>query len=208
MNIAFVEANHDRETASVHAARKIALDTVISENGNTVVRLFGALANPDELRKAWKGISGYFGLIRGMGHGSNNTFTGQNEVVIFGNLGTADHTAQAAIVHLYSCNCGNGLGKHLMANNAKAFVGYGDRVLLPSTDTLSQLFVRESTSIDKAIVAGNSSGQVKSIAEQNYVRARAELENHPDSTFDDLAWLESNHSALVGPWNTPAFGAF
>lgn len=206
MNIALVEANDDEVTKPVHEARKLAL-APIENRGHRIEKLFGVNATKQALAMSWAAIPGFFGLISGLGHGSNSTFTGYLQIDV---LTTSDSPAiSGAIVHLFSCNCGNKLGAHLVAVGAKAFIGYTDFVAVPNNTTLTHHFVREAAAIDIGIAAGKSAISVKTEADAAFRSARADLLASPDATATEVAELENNHNSLVGPWtNSAKWGSF
>lgn len=65
-------------------------------------------------------------IIIGCGHGSEDTFTGQNEAVILevGKYGPRE--VQGKVIKLLSCQTGMVLGPDLIKNGAEAFLGYVD----------------------------------------------------------------------------------
>jgi len=68
-------------------------------------------------------------LIIGMGHGSPDTFTGQNEVVLL-EAGKYDpRLVEGKFVKLLSCECGQVLGQDIVDNGATAFQGYTEDFL-------------------------------------------------------------------------------
>jgi hypothetical protein len=207
MNFLIIEANHDSATKAVHIARRTALRNLSNGNGNAIIELFGYNATESNVDQSWHEIFGNFRLITGMGHGSASEFTGHNDLPIFTTT-KSKNVYKDAIVHLFSCNCGNSLGFSIKANGAKAFIGYTDFVGIASIDALNEHFVAEAAAIDIAIYQGQPSGVVKSRADTAYAQARANLEASPNATPSDLATLESNHAALVGPWNNGSLGSF
>lgn len=206
MNIALVEANDDDVTRPVHDARRTALAQL--DNGpHRIEKLFAAQATAQSLRDAYLRVPGTFGLISGMGHGSAEEFTGQHGNIVFSR--TAPHTAiRESVVHLFSCNCGNGLGASLCAQGAKAFIGYTDYVSVPNETSLTRYFVQEAAAIDRAISDGKNQREVKAAADASYANARAALLADPLADPTAVAEFENNHATLVGPWTSSSWGAF
>ena len=150
---------------------------------------------------------GYFGLMSGMGHGGDDLFNGQHDCKVYGPSATSNGTAKNAIVHLFSCCCGNTLSTRLINEGARAFIGYTDLVSVPQA-VLCDLFISVATAIDGSIIAGDNSKLVKVKADIAYNETRANLVAHPNSTPRDIAEFEANHNALVGPWTNAKFGTF
>lgn len=65
-------------------------------------------------------------IIIGMGHGTEDVFTGQNEDVIL-EVGKYDpREIKGKVIKLLSCQCGVALGPDLIKNGASSFQGYTD----------------------------------------------------------------------------------
>jgi len=65
-------------------------------------------------------------IIIGVGHGSEDSFTGQNEAVILEVGRYNPREIKGKMIKLLSCQTGVALGPDLVANGAKAFLGYKD----------------------------------------------------------------------------------
>ncbi len=206
MNILVIESNHDSVTNAAHKARRSALRN-LSNNGDTVIELFGQSATEANVDQSWHKIAGNFFLITGMGHGSPSEFTGHNDLTIF-KSNQAKNVYKDAVVHLFSCNCGQSLGAAVKGFGAKAFIGYSDFVGIGSRESLDEHFVAEAAALDFAIQQRCSSSVAKSRSDTAYLAARTRLEASPVATPRDLATLESNHEALVGPWTNGNLGSF
>ncbi|HUP79678.1 MAG TPA: hypothetical protein VM260_14090, partial [Pirellula sp.] len=150
MNLLVIEASHDSVTSAAHNARRAALKTLASGKGHALIELFGANATKANAEQSWYKITGTFGLVSGMGHGSPTEFTGHNDIAIF-QSSNRQSVYSGAIVHLFSCNCGQTLGPAIANNGAKAFVGYTDFVSMGSKTSLDEHFVAEAAAIDIAI---------------------------------------------------------
>jgi hypothetical protein len=111
---------------------------------------------------------------------------------------------------LLSCNCGRRLGKLLVCDSAraKAFVGYVDFVSLPSHLSLTEQFVLESIEVDLAVMAGVCWAAAKSKVDAAYASARRVLLASKLAMPGDIAALDLNHAALVGPWTSREYGTF
>jgi hypothetical protein len=208
VNIVLLEANHDSITASVHKARRLALNAIRPTQGKAVVELFGPNATARALEHAYNILIGYLSLVSGLGHGNSNEFTGHlDETVYQAPLFPTNRTATQAIVHLFSCNCANNLGPTLVQGGAKAFVGYTDFVYVPQDDNVMPFFVSEAAAFDLHIYNGGTISGAKSAADSAHVVARAQLEANAATTPGDLAAFDLNHTARVGPWSNPRYGS-
>lgn len=69
--------------------------------------------------------------------------------------------------------------------------------------------MRASGAIDRAIAAGKGSASAKADADAAHAVALQELVADAYATPNDVAALENNHLALVGPWtNSAKWGQF
>jgi hypothetical protein len=65
-------------------------------------------------------------IIIGVGHGSQTSFTGQNEALILEIGKYNPREIKGKVIKLLSCQTGVSLGPDLVKNGAKAFMGYRD----------------------------------------------------------------------------------
>lgn len=65
-------------------------------------------------------------IIIGVGHGSQTSFTGQNEALILEVGKYNPREIKGKVIKLLSCQTGVALGPDLVKNGAKAFLGYKD----------------------------------------------------------------------------------
>jgi len=65
-------------------------------------------------------------IIIGVGHGSEDTFTGQNEAVILEVGQYSPREVRSKVIKLLSCQCGVILGPNLVANGAASVLAYVD----------------------------------------------------------------------------------
>lgn len=207
MRIVFLEANHDATTKLYYLARRIVLKDIVTGTPHSEFGLYGAKAISKYLVALHTSVHG-FRLISAMGHGEKDEFCGQNDLTVYDTKGFETATFVEAIVHLFSCNCGKQLGAYLVKSGALAFVGYEDFVSVGRLAGFGKYFVREGAAIDKAVVAGKSAKTAKAAADAEYASARVALAADPSARPSDLAELDSNHSALVGPWTGVQFGKF
>ena len=206
MNAVFFEANHDGVTKKVHLARRKALPYTLAL---PQYDLFGSDAYASDV-KLMHTKATQFGLFSGMAHGDVDVFEGQGGGTVFDTTNSAgtDHTIRGAIIHLYSCNCGQELGPHLVSHAAKAFIGYKDFVRVPEDQSVADEFVKVAAAINRSVISGNSSAVTKRMADQEFASVEARIAASATATAHDLASFRLNHRAMVGPWTDPKYGSF
>jgi len=168
--------------------------------------LFGVNALPSYVISTHSKIS-CFGLFSGMGHGSKNEFEGQFGINLYDMPDTnkANRTVKGAIVHLYSCDCGQGLGPHLVTLGARAFIGYTQPVNVPKSQSMVEEFVRISVAIDESILNSDSATTTKTKADAEFNSVEARLLASPATSPRELALFRLNHRGMVGPWTDPTY---
>lgn len=207
MNAVFFEANHESITARVHAARRKVLAT---NSAHPEYKLFGSDAAYMDVKAAHAKAKA-FGLFSGLGHGGPDEFCGQWDWHLYDTADskTANYTANEAIIHLYSCECGVTLGPFLVKKGARAFIGYTQPVSVPSNQAVVDEFVKVAAAIDHSIIAGDSSAVTKRKADAAAVAVEnALLAPGSPATPRDLASFRMNQRALVGPWASSAYGTY
>lgn len=207
MTIVRFEVAEDRLTRAFQAAMEQLLQAI--PGAAVVVKLTGQQATLQELDISVV-QDGRFHLIAGMAHGDKDNFMVYYPAAgaVFSSLSVSD-AVKGAIVHLFSCNCGENLGEDLVRDqHAQAFVGYDDFVTAPKKLSLSRHFVKETVAITLAIARGDNKTQVEQAAKNAFDAAYQQLQSDPASTAFDLAALQANHGALVGPWTNGKFGDF
>lgn len=207
MNATFFEATSDATLQKVHQARrKVLTHTVAAPQ----IDLFASNASHSNVKAAHT-TAKRFDLFSGMGHGDVDEFTGQWGWILYDVKDTqkANLTAHGTIIHLYSCDCGQQLGPHLVTGGARAFIGYVSPVSVPSLQSVVDEFVKVAAAIDRSILSGDSAKttKVKADAEFAVVDARLQTGGSP-ATPRDLARFRLNHASMVGPWSGSKYGSF
>lgn len=166
--------------------------------------LFGNSAFPSKVISTHK-TAGRFDLFSGMGHGGPDEFEGQSGLNIYDlkDSSGANYTVRGAIVHLYSCDCGQKLGPHLVTNGAKAFIGYTRPVQVANSQAIEEDFVRVSAVIDRSILGGDSSATTRRKADAEFASVKARLLASATASPRDVAGFRLNHRSMVGPWLDP-----
>jgi len=207
MEIMISETDHDPVTRQVHLARRKVFAGLGASKEH---HLFGVRANAGDFKLA-SGPGHRWTLFSGLGHGDANEFCGYHDTTMVdtGDTAVTMRCFTEKIVHFYSCNTAKQLGPELVKRGARAFVGYEDFVVLASTLHLEEQFVSISAAIDRSILRGDSQHKTQSEAQAQYARVRGAL-TAPSSTATpaDVAALDSNYSALIGPWKSSQYGKF
>lgn len=161
------------------------------------IHLFGMLARKLPFSLA----APYSDIIIGMGHGDEDTFTGQNEAVIL-DAGKYDpREVSGKVVRLLSCQTGNLLGPDIIANGAACFIGHkddyvwivdADMASQPWSDPLAAKSLMPVINALNALLDGKTCGEAYQIEllgyEQNALVEEDELQK---------ACLEFNYDNLV-----------
>jgi len=140
-------------------------------------------------------------IIIGTGHGSPETFTGQNEAVILEVGKYHPREVQGKVIKLLSCATGVALGPDLIKNGAEAFLGYvddyvwvmdADLASTPWADKLAATSLLPVIDGLNALLDGKTCREALQIELDGYTR-NAEIEE------DDLikSCLEFNHDNAV-----------
>jgi hypothetical protein len=146
-------------------------------------------------------------IIIGMGHGDVDAFTGQNEVILLevGNYNPDE--IKGKIVKLLSCQTGVSLGPDLIANGAKAFLGYTDdylwvcdseKIHTPWSDDLADPFLMPVIASINALLDGKTAEEAYQIEIDGY-RASAEAEE--DELVKSVIEFNKDNAILLGDSN-------
>jgi hypothetical protein len=164
-----------------------------------LVRLFGPDASRSLNASFGTKVSGSdVTLVTGLSHGTPDAFTGYGGEVLYG----ADSTVPQGeltgkIVHFLSCSTGARLGPFL-AKYCKAFIGYINRVAIPSNPELMDALVNCDLQIDVALGRGQTVAQAVSKAKDAMIHGgladqASALVFYPD---DGQATLETTTRTL------------
>ncbi|KKU87476.1 MAG: hypothetical protein UY17_C0017G0003 [Candidatus Beckwithbacteria bacterium GW2011_GWC2_47_9] len=140
------------------------------------------------------------------GHGNATTITGQNLEPLL-EVGKKSAVAET-IIYARSCDAGITLGKRLIKDRAKAFIGYNRKFILgytpqkltrPLSDSLAKLFLEPSnlvvTTLIKSKTAQAAQDRSKQAMWKNFRRMTA---NRASSQMRYTArWLWSNYKSQV-----------
>lgn len=140
-------------------------------------------------------------IIIAMGHGDEDTLTGQNETVIL-DAGKYDaKLVNGKVVRLLTCQTANKLGPDIIANGASAFIGYKDDYVwvvdadlssTPWSDKLAAEALMPVIDSLNALLDGKTCGEAYSIERSGYLRNAVDEENELIK-----ACLEFNYDNLV-----------
>lgn len=123
-------------------------------------------------------------IIIGMGHGSEDAFTGQNEAIIL-EVGRYDpKEIRGKVIKLLSCQTGVELGPDLIRNGAASFQGYSDDYVwvcdadlasTPWSDKIAATCLMPVIDSINALLDGKTSKEAFDIEQEGYSR-NAEVE--------------------------------
>lgn len=141
-------------------------------------------------------------IIIGTGHGSEDAFTGQNEVIILEIGRYAPREVEGKVIKLLSCQCGVALGPDMVRNGASAVLAYvDDYVWVVDADLAFTPWADSEYAapclipvIDglNALLDGKTAGEAMEIEREGYLR-NASVED------DELvrSCIEFNHDNAV-----------
>jgi len=139
--------------------------------------------------------------ISAAGHGQNETFTGFQESPIW--AASQDLSLLAGtIVHLLSCQAGDGLAQAMIRGGVLAFWGYTGKFKFSyeasrsrdfSADPFARVFLEMDCIIDQGILRGDDGDQIFDSVTQYFNQTLDQLEE-----FDQVL-LYNNYDNLIGP---------
>lgn len=143
-------------------------------------------------------------IIIGMGHGSPDTFTGQNETVIL-SVGEYDpRDVQGKVVKLLSCQTGAQLGPDLVANGCAAYLGYtedylwvcdANKATVPWSDKMAAACLMPVMKSINALLSGYTAREAYDIEIASY---EENLETEEDELIRSLISFNKKNAVLLG----------
>jgi len=143
-------------------------------------------------------------IIIGVGHGQENTFTGQNEAVIL-EAGKYDpKEIKGKVIKLVSCQTGVVLGPDLIRNGAASFAGYkddyvwicdADLVSTPWSDEVAATSLMPVIDSINALLDGKTAKEAFEIELEGYLR-NAQVEE--DELIKSCLEFNRNNAVLLG----------
>lgn len=194
-----VESDYDDSEGFLSAAANYRDSRVygyFASKGMAVMPLRGPLAKraylAAELRRA------PYDYVTGVGHGTEDSFAGDNGSIVFaaGRYPAADVANR--IVHLLSCRTAVELGRDVVRNGCRAFFGYDEDFIVPAAQ-MDVLFECD-TEIDRGFADGLTAQQVYDRARSAFdKRIRALASSGDSGDRYAAACLEKSRDALRCP---------
>lgn len=196
-----VDSNVDTVTSLGLSFREPNLYALINPPIARLERRQGTLAVRSAVFPVTSGVD--LNMIMGVGHGTTNTFYGQDGQQVF-QVGAFDlREVQGRSIHLTACSAGARLGPSFVRAGAKFFVGYVQDVLFPVE--LANYVFDADCEIDRGLIDGQTAGASQQRAIERY--------DHYIRAFNAQGkgylaqWLKYNRDILRGPLDDPAFGS-
>lgn len=159
-----IDSNYDDITAAAFNYRQLHVYPYIREKGFNIERCQGKLARRHYVASAARKQNVKY--ITGVGHGSEDTFTGDQGIPIFsiGNYNLEE--SDGKIIHFLSCKTALQLGSDLVQHGCRAFFGYDVdfTVILETPD----IFFECDSEIDRAFADANNAEEVYNCTKQIY----------------------------------------
>ncbi len=189
-----IDSNHEPITKSVFDYRETVVYPYLTSQGMVLTKLQGSLAR----RCYVVGESTQDGVqyITGVGHGFEDTYTGDYGEPIFQVGHYEAEEVRGKIVHLLACQAGRKLGPDFVKQGCLAFFGYDMDFTFPMNHNRAMFFECDSE-IDKGFAEGLTAREVyeRTIALFNETIAAFDAAGD----IDNASLLETNRDHLRCP---------
>lgn len=151
-------------------------------------------------------------IIIGMGHGEEDTFTGQNEIILLKVGQYNPKEVEGKVIKLLSCQTGVDLGPDLVENGCAAYLGYtddylwicdADKARTPWSDPMAASCLMPVMDSINALLSGKTVEEAYNIEIEGYQKNAAEEEDELIRSLiefnKDNAVLLGNVNAMVSP---------
>lgn len=159
-----IDSSYDEITTAAFNYRQLHVYPYLIEKSFHIERCQGKLARRHYVAPTARKPNVKY--ITGVGHGSEDTFTGDRGTPIFspGNYDRAE--SDGKIIHFLSCKTAVQLGSNLVENGCLAFFGYDDNFtfILATPD----IFFECDSEIDRAFADTNNAEEVYNRTKQIY----------------------------------------
>jgi hypothetical protein len=199
--IVAVEARHDTPTRRAFDYRDLHFyQTPPAQAPGTLEVIRGPLARRG--RVATTLVTSNPALLTAVGHGDVDTMMGFGSAALWEPGRYAPHEVAGRIVHLVACETARQLGPDLVAQGARAFVGYDVIVMLH--DDVFEPFMECDTLIDLTLLAGGTVAAA-------HAAALTRFDQHIDrfKAAGDLfqaAVMQTHRDSLCSPVTDAKFG--
>jgi len=195
-----IDSNHEPVTKAAFDYRQQYVYPYLEEKGFTLARYQGPLARrfyvAPEARKP------NVDYLTGVGHGSDDTYTGDYSDQIFRIGNYNQEESQRKIVHFLSCQTARTLGPDFVAHRCRAYFGYDENFTFYMPQ--ASIFFECDSEIDRAFADGLTAEQVYDRVKALYDQCIAEL--HAAGKLYVAAALEFNRDHLRAPSSGAQWG--
>ena len=143
-------------------------------------------------------------LVLLCGHGGSNKVLGNDEVILDKNNGAI---LKDKVVHALSCQSAKVLGRDVVKNGAKAYIGYKEdfiafldnskRTSQPLSDDTAALFLDAAFTVPKVLLRGGPPNEAVTAAKKEYDRSirkaiNSDIQSDSDQFINWLYWDRDN----------------
>ena len=191
--ILVVDSNHDDVTEITYQYRNQHVYPYLESRGFSLVRCQGQSARRENV--APEACRDDIVYITGAGHGSDTTYTGNDNSPIFEVSNYQPEESDGKVVHLLSCQTAAELGPNFVIHGCRAYFGY-DGIFTFHLD-FADIFLECDSEIDRAFADGLTAEEVHNRVMALYNQRISELESEGK---DDIAsMLEHDRDHLCTP---------
>jgi hypothetical protein len=195
-----VDSNFEPWTKAAFDYRQRHVYPYLERKGFTAVRCQGPLARRYYVAPEARQPNVVY--VTGVGHGSDDTFSGDQYSVIFRVGDYSPEECERKIVHFLSCQTARALGRDLVAHGCRAFFGYDVDFTFSTAE--GDIFFECDSEIDRAFADGLTAAQVYDRVVRCYSRRIAEL--RAAGHLYVAAILEMDRDHLRAPSSGPQWG--
>ncbi len=191
-----IDSNYDEITAAAFSYRQLHVYPKLVEKGFHIERCQGKLARRYYVASAARKQNVKY--ITGVGHGSEDTFTGDQGIPIF-RIGNYDlEESNDKIIHFLSCQTALQLGSDLVQHGCRAFFGYDVNftVILETPD----IFFECDSEIDLGFADTNNAEEVYNRTKQIYENRIKEYQDKWIESLRSDNEREAQQSELIWKW--------
>ena len=202
VSVVGIDSTHERVTLAACEYREKFVYPYIARKGYAIEKCQGSLAK--RIYVSPKAQQPGVAFLTGVGHGFDQTYTGQYWEPIFqvGNYSAAE--VKGKIVHFLSCKTAMELGPDFVRNGCLAYFGYDEDFVFTTAD--QDVFFECDSEIDRAFADGLTAAQVYNRVKALFVQRAADFRAQGKQI--EAATLESNLDCLRCPSSPPGPNAW
>ena len=181
LSVLAIDSNHDEVTLLAFNYRRAHVYPYLEQQGFVIERCQGKLARRGYVALASQQVGVVY--ITGSGHGSEDTFMGDQYCPIFAIGNYSSEEVQAKVIHLLSCSTAIQLGTDVVKHGCRAFFGYDN--LFTITLDKADIFFECDAEIDRTLADGSN-------AKEAYQRTNRLYQQHIQAYKDQYRELLLN----------------